>query len=126
MDRNNYRYNHVPATPRRVALVDQYMWPVKDTTAWRAVNGWQMPVYDCQGNIHRTLPLDKYPVDNGRPHPWVCQDQIFPPEMTQPGLDHQRQINRAIVGDNRLEGFYNFAYYSNRPYPMQPPPYHLN
>lgn len=114
MDRNNYQYHHVPRCPQNVALVDQYSWPKKDTVQYRCVNGGASPIYDCNGNIHYTLPLHMYPKDNGRVHPDVSRDFTFPPEIERLGLDAQRQYQLSMMKDNRLEGFYNFGPWSNK------------
>lgn len=60
MDRRGYA-KYRPPLPHRVALVDQYLWPVKDTNNYTAVNGTAQPIYDCDGSVSYTLPLDKYP-----------------------------------------------------------------
>jgi hypothetical protein len=37
------------------------MWKDKDTTKYKCFNGISHPIYDCQGMINYSLPLDKYP-----------------------------------------------------------------
>jgi len=52
---------YVPPCPRHVAVVDQYMWPEKDTNNYVCHNGVSHPIYDCKGWINFTLPLEMYP-----------------------------------------------------------------
>ena len=63
MDRTSHA-KYYPEAPRHIALVDQYMWPVKDTNKYMAFNGISHPIYSCTGNINYTLPLEMYPPVN--------------------------------------------------------------
>lgn len=56
--------------PRRQPLVNQYMWPVKDSNQYMCYNGISHPIYDCEGNISYSLPLHMYPPVN-EIHPQV-------------------------------------------------------
>ncbi len=59
---------YFPQCPRRQSLVNQYMWPEKDTNQYMCYNGISHPIYDCKGDINYTLPLDMYPpVDDVHP-----------------------------------------------------------
>jgi len=70
MDRNRHR-RHVPREVRQIPLVDQYMWPEKDSNVYHALdNGISHPVYDCGGWIHYSLPLEMWP-KLGEIHPQV-------------------------------------------------------
>lgn len=74
MDRyTGYRYK--PFCPRRIAQVDQYLWPANDSRlAYRTChNGLSHPVYDCRGYIHYSLPLHQYPPDAMKVHPDIIQ-----------------------------------------------------
>nr|QBK87031.1 MAG: hypothetical protein LCMAC103_03750 [Marseillevirus LCMAC103] len=53
----------VPHCPVNVAFVDQYQYntPDKDHNVYLCENGLSTPVYSCDGNIHQTLPLERYP-----------------------------------------------------------------
>ena len=54
--------DHRPYQPDYVAIVDQYKWRVKDTNQYHQDNnGIGMAIYDVNGEISRTLPLDQYP-----------------------------------------------------------------
>lgn len=61
---------HVPTCPRQIPLVNQYMWPHKDSTQYHCNNGISHPIYDCQGHVQRALPLEEYEF-NGQIHPQV-------------------------------------------------------
>ena len=114
MDRSNYKYHHVPRCPMNVALVDQYMWPKKDSVKYRCVNGAATPIYTCTGDISYTLPLHMYPKDNGKVHPALTRDFTFPPELERLGLDAQRQYQLSVMNDSRLEGLYNVQGWNNK------------
>lgn len=60
MDRTR-AMKYVPPCSNKPALPDQYMRAVKDTNDYPCVNGVAGPIYDCNGNINYTLPLDRYP-----------------------------------------------------------------
>jgi hypothetical protein len=107
MDRNYYQFNQVPVCPSNVELVDQYMWDRKDTTRYRCVNGPATPVYSCNGDIARQLPLHMYPKNNNQVHPDILKDQIFPTGITRKGWNYYRQLQAADIQDRRLTGFYN-------------------
>ena len=107
MDRNYYAYNQVPVCPNNIPLLDQYLYDNKNTTTYRCVNGPATPIYDCQGNIARQLPLYMYPKNNGRVADAVLKDQIFPPQLTRQGWNYYRQLQKADINDRRINGFYN-------------------
>ena len=58
----NHSKKHIPFCPRNIPLVDQYMWPVKDTNVYGCINGISTPIYNCDGTINRHLPLENYPL----------------------------------------------------------------
>ncbi len=60
VDRNQH-VKHVPTCPRNIAPVDQYLFETKDTNTYMCNNGISHPIYDCQGNIQFSLPLEMYP-----------------------------------------------------------------
>jgi len=104
VERNRYT-KHIPMCVTRPALVDQYMWPEKDTTERICENGISNPIYSCDGNVSRTLPLDMYPqVDKVHP-------QIFRSSQPHFGLRDPRtakivELNQLDLASKRLEGFY--------------------
>ena len=64
--------SYFPKCPRSIALVDQYLWPEKDTTAYKCYNGISHPIYGCDGKVNFSLPLEKYPVQ-GHVHEQIAQ-----------------------------------------------------
>jgi hypothetical protein len=93
MDRNLHP-KWVPRCPRRVPLVDQYSWPQKDTNYYRCVdNGKAHPIYDCQGNISFSLPLDQYPPTNG-----------FHPDVVSQRKQWQADMRRYTPHPNSIWG----------------------
>lgn len=69
MDRNLHK-KYTPQCPRNIAVVDQYMWPNKDTNKYKCYNGISHPIYDCKGWINYSLPLEMYPPVH-RIHPQI-------------------------------------------------------
>jgi hypothetical protein len=60
MDRNLHK-RHIPYCPTQVALPNQYSWPEKDGSTRLCHNGLSAPIYQCNGEIHYSLPLHQYP-----------------------------------------------------------------
>lgn len=58
MERDSVR-RHVPSTEKRIALVDQYLWEKKDRNL-SFKDEHKTPVFDCNGNIHKSLPLHRW------------------------------------------------------------------
>jgi hypothetical protein len=69
MDRNLH-VKHIPVCKQNVPPVSQYMWPVRDTNIYMCENGIYNHIYDCDGNINYSLPLEMYPHLN-KIHPEV-------------------------------------------------------
>lgn len=69
MFRDNYK-KYVPTCPKTIPVVDQYMWKDRDTNQYNCNNGVSHAIYDCQGNVSYTLPLDMYP-PGGDIHPQI-------------------------------------------------------
>ena len=63
MDRHLHP-KYYPKCPRNIGLVDQYSWTDKDTNEYTCQNGISHPIYDCNGWIQFSLPLDMYPPIN--------------------------------------------------------------
>jgi len=61
---------YFPDCPRHASLVDQYMWPEKDTNNYTCHNGVSHPIYNCKGWINYSLPLEMYPPENNI-HPQI-------------------------------------------------------
>lgn len=60
MQRDQNRKQMVCYRPK--AIVDQYMKDVKDTNDYRCFdNGEYLPIRDCDGSIHQSLPLELWP-----------------------------------------------------------------
>lgn len=102
--RNGSR-RYMPFCETRIALPDQYMFPEKDTTERICHNGQSHPIYSCNGEISRTLPLTMWPKVN-EIHP-----QIFFSSQPHFGL-RDIEMSKVIERDQldkaagRLEGFY--------------------
>lgn len=104
VERDRY-IKHIPFCETRIALVDQYMFPEKDTTERLCNNGVSHPIYSCNGNISRTLPLTMYPAIN-EVHPQIrasSQPHFMARDSMMARMIEQDQLDRAR---GRLEGFY--------------------
>ena len=104
LERNHHR-RHVPFCPSRIALVDQYMFPEKDTTERLCENGISHPIYACNGDISRTLPLDMYPEVN-EVHPQIRQSSRPHFMIRDPVHARIIEMNQLDRASGRLEGFY--------------------
>ncbi len=104
MERNLHK-RHIPYCQTRVAIVDQYMWPEKDTTERTCENGVSHPIYNCNGEISRSLPLDLYPLV-GSIHPQIRKSSQ--PHFTSRDPRMQRAIRdvEMDMARGRLEGLY--------------------
>ncbi len=118
MDRHLHK-PYVPTCPRQAAIVDQYMWPQKDTNKYMCHNGISHPIYDCRGMINYTLPLEMYPPVN-HVHPQIAM--VRNPHLQYRGSAlHRTRVGRPDLGDyaqdpgmlsqqdeseGRIEGFY--------------------
>jgi len=106
IERDHYK-RHVPFCQTRPALVDQYMWPEKDTTilGMTCHNGVSHPIYAIDGTISRTLPLDMYPLVH-EVHPQIRRSSAPHFMIRDPvhaRVIEQNQLDRA---HRRLEGLY--------------------
>lgn len=104
VERDRYT-RHVPFCETRVAVVDQYLWPEKDTTDRTCFNGTSIPIYTCGGQISRTLPLHMYPkVD--RVHPTIAPS--FQPHFgsRDPFMRNLIESDQLDIAKGRLEGLY--------------------
>jgi len=119
MDRHLHK-KYVPTCPRNAAIVDQYMWPQKDTTKYMCHNGISHPIYDCKGWINYTLPLEMYPPVNEvhpqiamvrRPHLQYRGSALYRTRPMHPDLGDPYHYSREHFGhqdedEGRVEGFY--------------------
>lgn len=104
VERDHYR-KHLPFCPTRIALVDQYMFPEKDTTERLCENGVSHPIYACNGDVSRTLPLHMYPEVN-EVHPQIrmsSQPHFMIRDPVHASVIERDQLDRA---SGRIEGFY--------------------
>ena len=69
MYRDNHK-KHIPTCPKTIPVVDQFLWKDRDTNQYNCNNGISHTIYDCQGNVHFSLPLDMYP-PAGEIHPQI-------------------------------------------------------
>lgn len=104
VERDHY-LRHLPWCETRYPVVDQYMFPEKDTTERICNNGVANPIYACDGTISRTLPLDMYPKVN-QVHPHILmgsQPHFMSRDPYTARLIEMDQLARAR---GQLEGFY--------------------
>lgn len=73
MDRNLHR-KYIPNCKRNIPIVNQYMWPQKDSNKYTCDNGMSNPIYDCKGWISYSLPLHMYPKVN-EIHPQIAMSE---------------------------------------------------
>ena len=105
MSRDQHR-RHVPFCESRVAIVDQYMWPEKDTTERLCHNSLSHGIYNCRGELSRTLPLDMYPRVE-QVHPQVQNVPVGAHfEARDPGMRRKIAMWQADAADGRVEGLY--------------------
>jgi hypothetical protein len=105
MSRDQHR-RHVPFCESRVAIVDQYMWKEKDTTERLCHNGQSHGIYNCRGEISRTLPLDMYPRVN-EVHPQVERIPVGPHfEARDPNTRRMIAMAQRDKAEGRVEGLY--------------------
>lgn len=89
----------------RPALVDQYMWPEKDSQERICVNGVSNPIYACNGHVSRTLPLHMYPkVDEV--HPQIRRSSQPHFGSRDPRMAAMITVNQLDRAKGRLEGLY--------------------
>lgn len=69
MDRKQHA-KYIPWCPPPIGLVDQYMWENKNTNNRICQNGVSHPIYERNGDIHFSLPLEMYPPVN-EVHPQI-------------------------------------------------------
>jgi hypothetical protein len=102
---NDGSRRYIPFCETRIPVVDQYMFPEKDTQERICHNGQSHPIYSCNGNISRTLPLNMWPkVDEIHPQIFYSSQPHFgvrDPTMSK--MIEQDQLDKAR---GRLEGFY--------------------
>lgn len=114
VERDRYR-RHVPFCETRIALVDQYSFPEKDTSERICMNGLSHPIYSADGKISRQLPLDMYPrVDEVHPEMFGSSNPHFGMRNINSARQlEQRQLQRAgqrLNGDvyvNDDSGYYD-------------------
>jgi len=118
MDKHLHK-KYVPTCIRHAGLPDQYMWPQKDTTKYMCHNGISHPIYDCQGWINYSLPLELYP-PVGKVHPQISMvrrphlqyrpsEYVLPNPEEDPRLYSMYRYRRGCDDSDRVEGFYHGA-----------------
>lgn len=105
VERDHYR-RHIPMCVTRPALVDQYMWPEKDSSDRVCENGVSHPIYACNGHISRTLPLDMYPMVN-EVHPQIRQSSQPHFGARDPRMAAAITSMELDMARGRLEGLYS-------------------
>lgn len=96
---------HIPYCQTRVAVVDQYMWPEKDTTERTCNNGISHPIYACDGTVSRTLPLDMWPKVN-EVHPQIRKSSQPHFGSRDPRMKAAITMAEIDMARGRLEGLY--------------------
>lgn len=99
MDRDKHK-KYVPYCPPNIPVVDQYMWSGKDKKMAHAncLNGLSQDIYNCRGELSRTLPLEMYPKVN-EIHPQV--KYILESGDAFPYLRRYRRNNQQVEGYQR-------------------------
>lgn len=104
MDRTSHK-RYVPYCSTRIHPVDQYMFNEIDTKERVCQNGISHPIYSCNGELSRFLPLDMWPRVN-EIHPQIRQSSI--PHFDARDRDMARMIEREQldIAAKRLVGMY--------------------
>ena len=102
MDRNLHK-KYIPTCPRNISIVDQYMWPQKDTNKYMCHNGISHPIYDCKGDVNFTLPLHMYPSTN-RIHRQI--EMVRRPHLQYRGSESYTHGKSPDEMEGLVEGFY--------------------
>ena len=97
MDRDMHK-KHPPCCPQNVGMPDQYMWPVKDTNTYPCRNGVSHPIYECNGNIHYSLPLHMYPKVN-KVHSQIALSPQYKPLCA---------VRQRDIQEGRISRFYTY------------------
>jgi hypothetical protein len=97
MDRTAHK-KWIPFCPTQIPQVDQYSFPIKDPGEYYCHNGVTYPIYDSDGNISYTLPLDMYPKVNSI-HPQVLRSKT-------PRFPNQEDNRPYIVDMRPYQGLY--------------------
>jgi hypothetical protein len=103
MDRDRHPL-HIPVAKERIPLVDQYMLPHKDSRDYSSTNCVTHPIYDCNGKIKYSLPLEMYPTANHN-HPYVANHNHPHVVALDKRLPSNRYVNHS-QRDSRCEGLY--------------------
>jgi hypothetical protein len=104
MDRNCH-LRHVPMCETRIHPVDQYSFDNVDTTERTCNNGVSHPIYSCNGEISRFLPLDMYPKVNEL-HPQIRMGSQPHFGIRDPNYAKKLELTQLDLATKRLEGFY--------------------
>jgi hypothetical protein len=116
MDRNLHP-KYTPKCPRNIPVVDQYSWDHKDTNDYMCENGISHPIYDCNGWVQFSLPLELYPPRNDI-HPQIKMVKRMhlnwrnPEDRLQALREEEERIRikERFEADSRLEGMYQHPY----------------
>jgi hypothetical protein len=104
IERDHFR-KHIPFCPSRYAVVDQYLFPEKDTTERLCNNGVSHNIYACNGSISRTLPLHMYP-EVDQVHPQIRKSSQPHFMIRDPVHARRIELEQLDLASGRLEGFY--------------------
>jgi hypothetical protein len=104
MDRTSHK-RHVPLCTTRIHPVDQYMFPEVDTQERVCENGVSHPIYSCNGEISRFLPLDMWPRVN-EIHPQVRMSSQPHFGIRDARAAKRIELEQLDLATKRLEGLY--------------------
>ncbi len=104
MDRSSHQ-KYVPFCPTRIAPVDQYLFPETDTTERTCHNGVSHPIYSCEGNVSRMLPLTMWPKVH-EIHPQIFQSSEPHFAVRDPIMGKIIEMDQLDKARGRIEGFY--------------------
>ncbi|HMP28282.1 MAG TPA: hypothetical protein PKD85_01695 [Saprospiraceae bacterium] len=104
MDRTSHK-RHVPYCTTRIHPVDQYLMPEVDTRERTCQNGMSHPIYSCNGEISRFLPLDMWPKVN-QVHPQIRQSSQPHFQARDRDFAKRLEMEQLDIASQRLAGLY--------------------
>lgn len=105
--RDSYE-RHVPFCQTRIHPVDQYSFPEIDTQERTCINGRSHPIYSCNGEVSRFLPLDMYPKPN-EIHPQIKLSDQPHFGIRDPFAAKKIELQQMDLAQQRLEGLYVYG-----------------
>lgn len=108
MDRTSHK-RYIPYCSTRIHPVDQYSFPEVDTKERVCQNGLSHPIYSCNGEISRFLPLDMWPRVN-EVHSQIRQSSIPHFNIRDREYAKRLEMEQLDIASKRLQGLYTDSY----------------